>query len=206
MIDTQVKINGEYHPATMVLVSSDDIEVLNEWPEIYKADRTSKTSDILEYSVSALDKLDKYGEYGRCPDNWNDFIGKAKQQSRHEVAGLFVLKCSRLADELLGFVFVRRNWDHSLVMDYLASCPKSNEKLVDVKGAGIALFLAVCRLADECGAEHFWWETTPEAASFYRSLLEKTGAYSADSLPNSILITSRELYLRAIDILVQDVN
>ncbi|RZJ93301.1 MAG: hypothetical protein EOO60_04930 [Hymenobacter sp.] len=196
MIDTYVKVGGQYQPATMTLATPEEMEQLDTWLDTYASDTTKGTVDALEYVDSSLEKHEKYTAYDRCPSAWLDFIDLASRDVEDEVAGLFVLKCGLLANEILGFTFIRRNWDNSMVMDYLARCPKSNKKLEQVSTIGVGLLFAICMLADRIGSPYFWWETTPLSYEFYHDILNLAGVATRKDAPKSMLVVPRDSYLR----------
>ncbi len=199
MIETYIKINGQYQPAVMTLATPADLVLVDAWVEEYEADETPETNDIREYVDSSLEKQEKYAGRNRCPAEWTDFLARASQwQEDEEIAGLFVLKCAALADEILGFTFLRRTWDGSLVMDYLARCPAANPRLQTTRGIGIGLLVAVCKLAELLQAPYLWWETTRSSCKLYWGWLNKAGIVTPPDEPASTLIIAEVAYLRFI--------
>lgn len=200
MVDTYIKISGQFRPAVMSLATFDDVTRLGAWLEEYKDYTDSRTGDILEYVVDSVTKLGKYAERGRCAADETSFLAKARlgSEEEEEVAGLFVLKCAALNGEIVGFIFLRRLWDRSLVMDYLARCPYENLRLESAGYVAGGLLLGACLLAQQLKAPYLWWETTEASHSLYVGMLTKADIKVGASRPKSNLFISKTAYLRFI--------
>jgi hypothetical protein len=173
----QLEFDGVIKTGTIAFACGADFSFLAGWRDELGEDENPYRRNSVEFAQLTQYRYSSHSDLQPYATSIQDVLDHADNNPHEEVGCVVILTADWYpTSNVLGVCHFRRSWSNRIILDYLAAHPfitrPRKQGVLDVGGVGVGLLYFVVGVANKCGCDAIWGESTQNSWKFYKRVLK----------------------------------